>query len=951
MLRAWLLNNKWRFSIFAGLIVLVFILLFSTRRKPIDFNAQVKPIFNKKCILCHGGVKQQSDYSLLFRSQALAKAKSGKRAIIPGDPDHSEMIRRLTLKDPEERMPFKHDPLSAAEIDILRKWIKEGANWGDHWSYVAVKAMEVPALPRRLYGLIPGKKPSWVKNDIDNFIYRDLSREKLEPSSEADKATLMRRVSLDLDGLPPSPSLARQFLEDKGEKAYERLVDSLLASPHFGEKWASMWLDLARYADTKGYEKDGERAGIWKYRDWLIRAFNEDKPYTTFLTEQLAGDLLPAPTDEQYIATGFHRNSMTNDEGGTDNEEFRTAAVLDRVNTTWQALMGTTFACVQCHSHPYDPFKHEEYYSFTAFFNDSRDEDTFDDYPLLREFSAADSSKLLELVNWLKNNGSVQEAEKQALFLKTWQPSINSIRADRLVNSALEDTKFLTFRNKGEARLAQVDLSGKDELIYRYYAYADGGICTIHLDKPDGPVLKEIRLVKTKGGQKDIVSADLPATEGLHDLFFTFTNPLLKKPTDNGLQFDWLHFGHRLPGRNALGYAAAAKIYWELLKKNLPGIPVMMENPPDMHRASFVFERGNWLVKGKAVHPDVPHSLNPFPANAPHNRLGLAAWLTDKRNPLVSRTLINRLWEQLFGMGLVETLEDMGTQGATPTHQELLDWLSWKFMNGDQWSIKKCLKEMVMSATYRQDSKAGDELLQKDPYNKLYARGPRVRLSAEQVRDQALAVSGLLSEKMYGLPVMPWQPSGIWLSPYNGDSWKKSAGRDQYRRAVYTYWKRTAPYPSMIAFDGASREVCTARRIRTNTPLQALVTLNDSVYLEASRQLAFRMVSDIKESPGAGKMEKKQVRLVKDGDSRENRDSKDSVISRGYSLLLFKPITLVKLEILKRLYDKAYAQFSRDPEKTCEMVGEPGSHDNPVTAAYVVVAGALLNLDEVITKN
>lgn len=941
-------NKKVSMLIASSVVLLAAVIFLATRQDRVDYNTQVKPIFNKKCITCHGGVKRQADFSLLFRAEALAPTKSGKPAIIPGDPDHSEMIRRLTLKDPEERMPYRHDPLSTQEIDILRKWIKEGAPWGDHWAYVPVKETEPPRPHARFFGLLAASKPAWVRNDLDYFIYDGLQKEKLQPAPEADRATLLRRVSMDLDGLPPSPALARQYLAEKdGDKAYERLVDSLLASPHFGEKWASMWLDLARYADTKGYEKDGERPEIWRYRDWLIRAFNADKPYNVFLTEQLAGDLLPAHTDEQMIATGFHRNSLTNDEGGTDNEEFRTAAVLDRVNTTWQALMGTTFACVQCHSHPYDPFKHDEYYNFVAFFNDTRDEDTYDDYPLLREFGKSDSARLLKLSDWLKNKVPDEERAQQMQFLKTWQPSINSNRAEEFVNSALQDTKYLSFRDHGSAKFRQVDLERMDQLIYRYTAGADGGSCTIHLDKIDGPVLQTIHAAKTKNSW-EIAAVPLPPTAGVHDLYLTFTNSRLKKPTDEGMQIDWLHFGRSLPGNSRVpGYDSARSIYWDLLVKQIPGIPVMMDNPADMHRVSNVFERGNWLVKGKVVGPDVPHSLNPFPAGAPHNRLGLAEWMTDKRNPLVSRTLVNRLWEQLFGTGLVETLEDMGTQGAVPTHKELIDWLAWKLMNDDGWSVKKCLKGIVLSATYRQDSRVSPELLEKDPYNKLYARGPRVRLSAEEVRDQALTASGLLYDSLYGPPVKPWQPAGIWHSPYNGAQWNTSPGGDQYRRALYTFWKRSAPYPSMIAFDGASREVCTARRIRTNTPLQALVTLNDSAYLETSRHLAFRMMGTEEEKePGpGGEKGRKQVA------ANDAHPDKAQVIAKGYELLMYKPIEPSKLAVLEKLYDKAYAQFAGDEYKTCEMVGEPGIHDDPGTAAYVVVAGALLNLDEVVTKN
>jgi DNA-binding transcriptional regulator YhcF (GntR family) len=353
----------------------------------------------------------------------------------------------------------------------------------------------------------------------------------------------------------------------------------------------------------------------------------------------------------------------------------------------------------------------------------------------------------------------------------------------------------------------------------------------------------------------------------------------------------------------------------------------MIDNPPDMHRSTYVFERGNWLVKGKQVQADIPHALNPFPKNAPRNRMGLAMWLTDKRNPLTARTMVNRIWEQLFGAGIVETLEDMGTQGAEPTHKELLDFLAWQFMNKDGWSIKKLLKKIVLSATYRQTSKASKELLEKDPYNKLYARGARLRLSAEQVRDQALAASGLLSKKMYGPGVMPWQPEGIWMSPWNGDYWKKSEGEDQYRRAVYTFWKRTAPYPSMISFDGVGREVCTSRRIRTNTPLQALVTLNDSVYIEASRHFAFW----IKE--------------------RAESDNIRQQIGKAYETLLFKPIAEAKLNALEALYKTALQGFKMDADKTCEMIGVNDEHNNAETAALVVVMSALLNLDEVVTKS
>ena len=918
-------KRKKTIAITAALLVCATAFVFSTHHATVDFNTEVKPILNKKCISCHGGVRQQGNLSFLFRSEALLKTKSGKYAIIPGDPERSEMIRRIKLNDPEDRMPYHEAPLSEEEISTLTRWIKQGAKWGNHWAYVPVEKVDIPKPETSLFGLIPGKKWNWVKNDIDYFIYDKLQQQEVTPSPEADKATLIRRVSLDLTGLPPSASLSQRYLQNPNEKGYEQLVDSLLASPHFGERWTSVWLDLARYADTKGYERDAGRS-IWRYRDWLIKAFNDDKPYDQFLTEQLAGDLLPHATDEQFIATAFHRNTMTNDEGGTDNEEFRTAAIVDRVNTTWQSLMGTTFACVQCHSHPYDPFTHEEYYQFMAFFNDTRDEDTFADYPVLRHYAGEDSIKLINLITWLKNNGYEAEAKKTYQFLKTWQPAINSFRTDSFTNGELNDTKWLAFRNHGTARLKHVNLEGKNELLVRYMAFLPGGIWTIHLDSSNGPVLKTISVPQTKGWT--ISRFDFPAQTGVHDLYFSYRNSGLKKPGDNGMMFDWFYFTNPLPGREKQGYADMQKAFWELATKDVPATPVMMDNPADMHRTTHVFERGNWLTKGKEVQPGTPHSLNPFPKGAPHNRLGLAQWLTDKRNPLTARTMVNRLWEQLFGTGLVETLEDFGTQGAEPTHKELLDYLSYQFMNDYHWSVKRLLKEIVLSATYRQDSKASKEALQKDPYNKLYARGNRVRLSAEQMRDQALAISGVLSEKMYGPSVMPWQPEGIWMSPWNSDTWKKSSGQDQYRRAVYTFWKRTAAYPSMIAFDGVGREVCTVRRIRTNTPLQALVTLNDSAYLEMSRFYAYHMQ-----------------------DSVTNKNDIQSMISKGYEWAMYKPIHKDKLAVLVSLYDTALQKFKADKEKTCEMIGVDDQHNNPETAAMVVVANAMLNLDELITKN
>ncbi len=906
------LNKK--IFLVTGLLIAGFIVyLFLSRQEKVDFSADVKPIINKNCITCHGGVRAKAGFSLLFPEEALAKTESGKFAIIPGDPEGSEMIRRITLSDPEERMPYRHEPLSKKEISILKCWIKQGAQWGDHWAYLPVKPVEIPAV-----------KNEWVKNDIDKFIYARLEEEKLKASAEADKATLLRRVSLDLTGMLPSSGIAQQYLKSNNAIVYEVLVDSLLASPHFGERWASVWLDLARYADTKGYEKDLGRT-IWQYRDWVIRAFNEDKPYDKFLTEQIAGDLLPDPSDADNIATAFHRNTMNNDEGGTDNEEFRTAAVIDRVSTTWEALMGTTFACVQCHSHPYDPFRHDEYYKFLAYFNNTRDEDVREEYPALRDFDDTLKQQFASVVKWVKENSSESQAQHMGNLLRTWQPAINSHTADSLTNAAVvNNNDFLLLRNRAIVRLKQVDLENVNQMICRFWTNKKGGILKVRKGTPDGAVLASGKI--DSSGKMQFISVDFARQSGMHDVYITYDNRGIKS-TEDAVHVDWFSFTQQLPGKGKLNHEANKKAFWKLLTSDVTATPVMMETSSDKRRKTHVFERGNWREKGKEVEPEVPNSLKfAMPANAPKNRMGLTMWLTNKQNPLVSRTIVNRLWEQLFGTGIVETLEDMGTQGIPPTHKELLDHLSWKLMNDHNWSIKKLLKEIVMSAVYRQDSKLTDELKEKDLFNRLYARGPRVRLSAEQIRDQHLCISGIINNKMYGPGVKPWQPEGIWLSPYNLSKWEMSKDGDQYRRGIYTYWKRSAAYPSMITFDASQRDVCNARRIRTNTPLQALVTLNDSTYLDMARHFARRM-------------------------KKETGNNIQQQIAKGYEWMLYKPIPAAKLQVFLELYNEAVNEFKKDADKTCEMVGVNDENNNPSGAALVVVANAMLNLDEVIMKN
>lgn len=899
------------------LFSLALLLFWGCREEKVDFSTQVKPILNKRCISCHGGVKQSGGFSVLFRQEALDTTESGKPAIIPGHPEQSEMIRRLTLKDIEERMPYKEQPLSDDEIAILTKWIEQGAEWGDHWAYIAPKPVEVPRSGKLLSGFGTSGEAA-QGNEIDQFIREKLEAHHMEPSPQADRSTLIRRVYLDLIGLPPTPEQAQAFINSTDPDAYEKVVNELLASPHFGEKWASWWLDLARYSDTKGYERDVYR-NIWRYRDWVIRAFNEDKPFDKFTIEQLAGDMLPNATDEQLIATAFHRNTMNNDEGGTEDEEFRVAALIDRVNTTWEVWQSTTMGCVQCHSHPYDPFTHDEYYKSMAFFNNTRDEDTEGEHPNLRTYQEEDEKKLQQIRDWVKQHASADKEADVTRFLKTLEPKYHPHDFDRFVNGELIDTKWLGIRPGGSARLKQIRLDGKTSLVMNYWTKHEGGVMEIRKDNPGGETLARVSLRKTEGRQ--VISIPLKPQQGQHDLYFLLNNTRIG-PEQSVCGIEWFAFRDDLPGKNDPAFPPVQQAFMHLLNTKVENTPVMIENTGDQARTTAIFERGNWLVKGTPVAPQVPRSLNAFPEQFPATRLGFAQWMVSKENPLTARTIVNRLWEQVFGYGIVETLEDFGTQGAPPSHPALLDWLALRMMNEHSWSIKKILKDMVMSATYRQDSRVTPDVLQKDQANRWLARSPRVRLTAEQVRDQALAVSGLLSKKMYGPSVMPYQPEGIWQSVWNGARWKQSEGEDQYRRGVYTFIKRTSPYPSLMMFDGSSREVCLSRRIRTNTPLQALVTLNDPVYVEAAKAFAKRM-------------------MVSGSNPGER-------IRAGYAQLVFRELSPAKLTVLDRLYQDALTDYKSDHQASAELINEKDA--TPELAAMTVVANAMLNLDEVITK-
>jgi len=725
-----------------------------------DFRFDIRPLLAKNCFACHGPdeANRQADLRLDVRDVAVDTG-----AIVPGSPDESELVRRITTSDVTELMPPEETghTLSSNEIESLKRWIATGAAYAPHWSYAPPQR---PSLPKVSH-------PEWCRNDIDYFVLARLDQAGLQPEPEADHYRLIRRLSLDLTGLPPTPQEADDFARDNRPNAYECLVDRLLASPAYGEHWARKWLDLARYADTVGYEKDSSRT-IWPFRDWVINALNADMPFDQFTIEQIAGDLLEHPTKDQIIATGFHRNTMQNEEGGTDDEEYRVAAVIDRVNTTMQVWMAATMGCCQCHSHKYDPFAQREYYQLFAFFNQSADADRNDGYPVLA----------------------------------TWM-------------------------NEKKAR-------------------------------------------------------------------------------------------KKKPNRSDVGQ-----------------MPIMQELPPDQQRTTHLLIRGSFLSPGETVHASTPTVFPALSNDMPRNRLSLAKWLVDRRNPLTARVAANREWEQFFSRGIVLTSEDFGSQGTLPTHPELLDWLAMELMDGN-WSLKHLAKTIVMSAAYRQSSQTSPDKLQKDPDNQLVSRGPRERLTAEQIRDQALAVSGLLSRKIGGPSVMPPQPDGMWQMVYSDERWITSAGEDRYRRGLYTFWRRTSPYPTAMALDATSHETCTIRRVPTNTPIAAFALLNDPVYIEAAQTLAGRIM-------------------------QHGEPDSTARATFAFRQVLARPPAAEEVQRLVDLFELERQHYAADTEAAKKLItlGSGGAEkdateksDKPAAekpaelAAWTVVSNVLLNLDETLNK-
>ncbi|MGB1021170.1 MAG: DUF1549 domain-containing protein, partial [Flavobacteriaceae bacterium] len=622
-------------------LLLVFWLIQCSDKK-IDFNASVKPILNKHCINCHGGVKKNGGFSVLFAEEILKPTESGVPAIIPGNAKKSPFIQRLHENDPELRMPYKKEPLTTEEIDILTQWVNEGAPWGTHWAYETPQKIEPPKVEKS----IRANQEIGIQNPIDQFVLAQMKRQNLSPNPRADKVTLARRVALDLTGLPPSKALVAAFVKNK--ITYERLVDTLLQSEAYGEKWASWWLDLARYADSKGYEKDPGRS-IWQYRDWVVSALNQDVPFDQFTIDQLAGDLLPNPTPDQFIATGFHRNTMNNDEGGTSDEEFRTAAVIDRINTTFSVWQSTTMECVQCHSHPYDPFKHKEYYQLLAYFNNTRDEDTPDEAPNFRTYNSTDKQKAEELLQWIATYGSPETRTQFKKFIYFLEPKYQLHHCENFTNGAMADGKWLALWNNGSTYLKNVDPQGAEYLYFNYFSRENGTTITLREKNANGAVLAQMKINKNKG---QIGRVPFKAPSGVTDLYIESKNNALA-PQTNTSYLSWFAFLPELPGKNRKGYLKMNRYLQELINAKVDKTPILIENPPFMQRTTQLFERGNWEIKTDTIIPKTPAALNPWQKEWENNRLGLAQWLVSKENPLTARSLVNRVWHQLFGTALV----------------------------------------------------------------------------------------------------------------------------------------------------------------------------------------------------------------------------------------------------------------------------------------------------------
>ncbi|QDU22435.1 PSD1 and planctomycete cytochrome C domain-containing protein [Urbifossiella limnaea] len=967
-----------------------------------DFNRDVRPILAGKCFKCHGpdDKSRKADLRLDDRAAAL-------EALRPGNADASEVVKRIHSADPTEVMPppAVKNALTAREKDILKRWIAAGARYDPHWAFTPVRRPPVPPAPA---GAV-------VRNPIDNFVLAALAVRGLTPSAEADRPTLARRVFLDLIGLPPTPEEVGAFVNDAAPDAYERMVDRLLASPQYGERWARRWLDLARYADTNGYEKDRARS-IWLYRDYVVRAMNADVPFDRFTIEQLAGDLLPNPTQDQLIATGFHRNTMLNEEGGIDPLEFRYHAMTDRVAVTGMVWFGLTVGCAQCHTHKFDPISHTEYYRLFAFLNNADEPmlDVFtpeqeqqrdrlrakiggleaalpDRVPVAvreKQFAAWLAAERPKARKWtvlrptaldagphtkltVQPDGSIlatgdpQKRDVYAATLPALPAGVTAVRIEALPHDSLPARgpgrafyegpfgDFLLSEFVLTAGGQRVTFAGTSE---SFAAMAKGANPTTAAQAIDGQQQSGWAATGREGTASQAVfvpAAALPASAATLELAFErhYSASLgrfrLAVTTAPGgakastlpaeveelltLPDDRLTADQRRTLLAAWAKAApelkAARDEIDAARKQLPKPTttlVFRERPADFPRETHRHHRGEFLQPKEPVTPGGLAVLPPVPAAAPQNRLTLARWLVSPDNPLTARVTVNRQWQALFGRGIVRTVDDFGYQGDAPSHPALLDWLAAEFAGPGGWSMKKLHRLIVTSATYRQASRAAPEQRSKDTENVWLSRGPRVRLEAEQIRDSLLRASGLLSAKMGGPGVFPPQPAGVATEgSYNGQPWTPSPGEDRYRRGLYTFTKRTAPFAMSATFDGPSGEACQARREVSNTPLQALTMLNDQVLTEAAQALGRRA-------------------LAHPGDA-------SAKAAHLFRIALARTPQAEDLAVLVRFHAAQRERFAADAARATAAAG-PGDGPAVERAAWAAVARAVFNLDEFVNK-
>lgn len=982
----WLLGSHTLALGFAGL--LPYAVLVATPPKTaakVSYSRDIAPILKTHCESCHSGPYPAGGLGLTGREGIVKGGKSG--TLIASNLEKSLLIRRITgAQGPQ--MPMGLSPLSAADQAKIKEWVVEGMPFDapapKHWAYVA------PVPPK-----IPDLHSAWVRNPIDAFVLKEIRANGLHPSPEASRETLIRRVTLDLTGLLPTPREVHEFVADRSPNAYEKVVDRLLASPHYGERQAREWLDLARYADSDGYEKDLNRNN-WLYRDWVIDAFNRNEPFDRFTIDQIAGDLLPNSTLQQKVATGFQRNTMFNREGGVDQEEAHFMVELDRAEVTSTVWLGTTLNCCRCHDHKYDPFTQKDYYKMVAFYNNTAvyprgpksvgEEKWFEaslKVPDSQQTAALESLKqrakdldsrlnsqptAAEVANWIAasrvpvewtvvkptsvsgdktdqptvgDDGTVMIAgapvtDRLSVSLPAMGRPYNSLKLEVLPDPSLPhggpgrapNGNFVLsdFRLTGaKPRFAAADYvqegydplncltdSGNVWAIHGAEGTAHRFILDLDHEVPAGQAVTlelgcQSEWQKHTIGKFRLSVADHP--EATTDLI-----PASARASDQELAKFYLSHN---PDRAQLRVErTGVQQNLDRLEAQVPEALVMEEKPRSGPLVEYIRHRGEFGSKTELVEAGTPAVLNPLPPGR-HDRLALAKWLVSRDNPLTARVQVNRMWEQLFGRGIVETAEDFGTRGSPPSNQPLLDYLACRFMN-QGWDMKAINRLIVTSSTYRQSSDATPGLLAKDPGNILLARGPRFRMEAEMIHDVALDAGGLLSLKIGGPSVYPYQPDGIWDTPYNSEAWMPSKGEDAYRRGLYTFWKRSSTYPFFTAFDATSREECTVRRIRTNTPLQALALLNDKLMMAAAEGLGKRMES-------GGRTLPEQLR-------------------KGFEICTSRdptPRETARLEKLEGTLEKLYGT---EPKEAIKLGGSARD------AAFAMVGNVLLNLDETITK-